>query len=171
MLTTKDFYIGIERSFQDAKNSVLLNNEPIYSSRPSMEFTTEQRAVLTLRQSYNALRKLEEKDVITLLKHFTKAEEVIDYIVKHGFLDLRKLASLVVWLTNTLELKVSDISFAQDLETGELLFVEIYIEDCGWDEWKLLSRIVKKQLVSEGFDDVAGRVALVCWEGLKTQRS
>jgi len=130
----------------------------------------EQRVMPTIRQLYDMLR-MSKEDVLMMLKRYTETDEVIDAIKRLRFLDLGKLASLVIWLTNVLELKVTNINLVEDLETGQLQFIGIYIEDCGWDEWKILSRTVKKQLVSEGFDDVAGRVALVCKQALKTRRS
>jgi len=127
-------------------------------------------AMLAIHQLYDSVRKLGEKDVLAILKHYAKNSEVIDVIERTEFLDLKRLASTVLWLTSSLELRVSGISLVEDLETGEPQFIEVYIDDCGWDEWKILSRAVKKQLISEGFDDVAGRVALVCKQALKTQR-
>lgn len=124
----------------------------------------------TIRQLYDMLR-MSKEDVLTMLKRYTETDEVVDTIKRLRFLDLGKLASLIIWLTNVLELKVTSINLVEDLETGQPQFIGIYIEDCGWDEWKILSRTVKKQLVSEGFDDVAGRVALVCKQALGTRRS
>ena len=124
----------------------------------------------TIRQLYDMLR-MSKEDVLTMLKRYTETDEVIDAIKRLRFLDLGKLASLIIWLTNVLELRVTSINLVEDLETGQPQFIGIYIEDCGWDEWKILSRTVKKQLVSEGFDDVAGRVALVCKQALGTRRS
>jgi len=115
--------------------------------------------------------RMSKEDVLTMLKRYTETDEVIDAIKRLRFLDLGKLASLIIWLTNVLELRVTSINLVEDLETGQPQFIGIYIEDCGWDEWKILSRTVKKQLVSEGFDDVAGRVALVCKQALGTRRS
>ena len=126
--------------------------------------------MLTIRQLYDMLR-MSKEDVLTMLKRYTETDEVIDAIKRLRFLDLGKLASLIIWLTNVLELRVTSINLVEDLETGQPQFIGIYIEDCGWGEWKILSRTVKKQLVSEGFDDVAERVALVCKQALGTRRS
>jgi len=129
----------------------------------------EQRVMPTIRQLYDMLRMSREA-VLTILKQYIKTDEVIDAIERLRFLDLEKLASLIIWLTNVLELKVTSIDLVEDLETGQPQFIGIYIEDCDWDEWKILSRTVKRQLVSEGFSDVAGRVAIVCKQALKIQR-
>jgi len=129
----------------------------------------EQRVMPTIRQLYGMLR-MSKEDVLTMLKRYTETDEVIDAIKRLRFLDLGKLASLIIWLTNVLGLRVASINLVEDLETGQPQFIGVYIEDCGWDEWKILSRTVKKQLVSEGFDDVAGRVALVCKQALRTRR-
>lgn len=130
----------------------------------------EQRVMPTIRQLYDMLRMSREA-VLTILKQYIKTDEVIDAIERLRFLDLEKLASLIIWLTNVLELKVTSIDLVEDLETRQPQFIGIYIEDCDWDEWKILSRTVKRQLVSEGFSDVAGRVAIVCKQALKIQRS
>lgn len=130
----------------------------------------EQRVMPTIRQLYDMLRMSREA-VLTILKQYIKTDEVIDAIERLRFLDLEKLASLIIWLTNVLELKVTSIDLVEDLETGQPQFIGIYIEDCDWDEWKILSRTIKRQLVSEGFSDVAGRVAIVCKQALKIQRS
>ncbi|HIP65162.1 MAG TPA: hypothetical protein EYH08_01360 [Pyrodictium sp.] len=129
----------------------------------------EQRVMPTIRQLYDMLRMSREA-VLTILKQYIKTDEVIDAIERLRFLDLEKLASQIIWLTNVLELKVTSIDLVEDLETGQPQFIGIYIEDCDWDEWKILSRTVKRQLVSEGFSDVAGRVAIVCKQALKIQR-
>lgn len=129
----------------------------------------EQRVMPTIRQLYDMLRMSREA-VLTILKQYIKTDEVIDAIERLRFLDLEKLASLIIWLTNVLELKVTSIDLVEDLETGQPQFIGIYIEDCDWDEWKILSRTIKRQLVSEGFSDVAGRVAIVCKQALKIQR-
>ena len=129
----------------------------------------EQRVMPTIRQLYDMLRMSREA-VLTILKQYIKTDEVIDAIERLRFLDLEKLASQIIWLTNVLELKVTSIDLVEDLETGQPQFIGIYIEDCDWDEWKILSRTIKRQLVSEGFSDVAGRVAIVCKQALKIQR-
>lgn len=130
----------------------------------------EQKLVLSIRQLYDVL-KVSREDVLAVLKRYTGADEIVDAIKRLGFLDPVELASLIMWLTSVLELRVTSISLVEDLETRQPQFIEILIEDCGWDEWKILSRIVKKQLVSEGFNDVAGRVVLVCKQAFLTQRS
>jgi len=66
--------------------------------------------------------------------------------------------------------KVTNVSLVEDLETGELQFVSVYIDNCGWMEWKILSKFVKKRLVEEGFSDIAGRVALVYRKALQTRK-
>ncbi len=131
----------------------------------------EQGLMLTIRQLYDVFRVSREEDVLALLRPYIGAGKAVDAIRRLGLLDPVKLASLVVWLTDVLGLRVTSVELVEDLETGQPQFIGIYIDDCGWDEWKILSRTVKKQLVSEGFDDVAGRVALVCRQAFRTQRS
>ena len=128
----------------------------------------EESVVPTVRQLYSALKALKEEDVSNLLKKYIKTSGEIDAV--RELLDLRRLASLILWLTGTLKLEVSGVDLVEDLETGQPMFLGVYIKGCGWDEWKVISRSVKERLVSEGFSDVAGRVALVCEEALTTRR-
>jgi len=130
----------------------------------------EQRSFLTLRHLYRLLAALSKEDVLSLIEPYTKSREVVDAIDKLGFLDIKKLAALIVWITSTVGFRVFGISLVEDLETGRPQFIGVHLEDCGWEEWKDLSRIVKTQLISEGLEDVAGRVAIVCRQALKTQR-
>ena len=131
-------------------------------------YVEEESVVPTVRQLYSALKALKEEDVSNLLKKYIKTSREIDAV--RELLDLRRLASLILWLTGTLKLEVSSVDLVEDLETGQPMFLGVYIKGCGWDEWKAISRSVKERLVSEGFSDVAGRVALVCEEALMTQR-
>ena len=117
--------------------------------------------IKSIRRLYN---KISEEDALIVLKYYTETE-IIDAIRKLGFLDLRKLASLIIWLTKR-GLQISRLGLVEEPETGQPQFIAVYIEGCGWDEWRRLSRQVKKQLVDEGLDDVAGRVALVCSQAL-----
>jgi len=130
----------------------------------------EQKVTPTIRQLYEEL-KTHEEYVLAMLKQYTGNEEVINAIKRSGFLDLEKLASLIIWLIDVQKHKVASIDLVEDLETGQPLFISIYIEECDWDTWRILSKTVKKQLVSEGFNDVAGRVALVCKQALRIRRS
>lgn len=193
MIPVKDFYFNIETPFPEMRLSASWGSVHILSSFSPVELgipvrsvfvdtsledvarlhinLKEQRVIPTIRQLYDMLRMFKEEDVLMILKRYTKTNEIIDVIKKLKFLDLGKLASLIIWLTSVLELKVASINLVEDLETGQPQFIGVYIEDCGWDEWKILSRTVKKQLISEGLDDVAGRVALVCKQALKTRRS
>lgn len=149
--------------------NVFVDTTPGSTARLYINFR-EQVVLPTIRQLYGTLR-VSEEEVVTLLKQYIETDEVIDAIRRLKFIDLGKLASLVIWLTSILGLRVTSIDLVEDLETGQPQFIGIYIEECGWDEWKILSKTVKKQLVSEGFDDVAGRVALVCKQALRTRRS
>ena len=118
--------------------------------------------IRNIRTIYN---KIADEDVLQILEQYAKAE-LIDAIKRLGLLDIKKLGSLIVWLTRMLGLRVSGVDLVEEPETGQPQFIAVYIEDCGWDEWRRLSRQVKKQLVDEGLDDVAGKVALVCSEAL-----
>ena len=161
-------------SFYSIKTSEIIENRfvdvtPGNMIRMYISFM-EQRIVPSIRQLYSMLRESKE-DVLAILRQYVETDEVINTVKKLKFLDLEKLASLIMWLTDVLNLKVTSINLVEDPETGRPQFIGIYIEDCGWDEWKLLSKTVKKQLVNEGFNDVAGQVALICRQALGAQRS
>ena len=187
MLSVNDFYsnteMGISASWSRAYISSIYYQvgigtpvESRFKDTPPWEIgrlrinLKEQSIVPTIRQLYNALKVVKEEDILIILKRYTKTNKVIDIIRELKFLDLRKLVAMVIWLTGILKLRVSSIGLVEDLETGQLQFIGIYIGDCDWDGWKIISRTVKKQLISEGFDDVAGRVALVCKQAFRTQR-
>lgn len=124
----------------------------------------EAQKVLPISYLYYVMKALKEEEISALLGlYFGGAADA----VKRLDVDPRKLASLMLWLMDTLRLKISGADIVEDPETGEPQFIEVYVEDCGWDEWKILSRTVKEHLVGEGFDDIAGRVALVCRKALR----
>ena len=127
----------------------------------------EARGKQTIRSIYSMLQTFRDEEVSSILKQYLKGD-VLKRIKELKFVDLRKLASLILLLVDTLGYEVTGVGFAEDLETGKLQFISIYIDGCGWDEWKSLSRSIKKRLVEEGFDDVASRVALVCRKALRT---
>ena len=120
------------------------------------------------------LRVLREEKVLSVPREYLHLNEESMLILKRigelEFVDLGKFVSLLLWLVNVLRYKVTDVSLVEDLEAGELQFVSVHIDNCGWEEWKILSKFVKKRLVEEGFSDIAGRVALVCRKVLQTRR-
>jgi len=130
--------------------------------------------ILSIHYIYDMLRVFRREKVLFLLsKHLYLNEESMSILERIGeleFVDLRKFASLLLWLVNVLRYKVTDVSLVEDLETEELQFVSVHIDNCGWNEWKRLSKFVKKRLVEEGFSDIASRVALVCKKALQTQK-
>ena len=133
------------------------------------------KSMLAIHSIYDMLRVFREEEVFRVLRDYLHLDEESMSILKHigelEFVDLRKFASLLVWLVNVLGYKVTGASLVEDLETGELQFVSIHIDNCGWEEWRIISKLVKKRLVEEGFGDIAGRVALVCRKALQTLRS
>ena len=138
------------------------------------EVESMPESMLTIHGIYDMLRVFEGEKVLSVLREYLHLNEESMSILKRigelEFVDLRKFASLLLWLVNVLRYKVTDVSLVEDLETGELQFVSVHIDNCGWKEWKTLSKFVKKRLVEEGFSDIAGRVALVCRKALQTRK-
>lgn len=192
MLPVNDFYPRIEILSSDMRLSASWSNVYMLSSSPQIEpgapvrsvfkdislegivglriNLKEERVTPSIRQLYDMVKALKEEDALTMLNQHIGASEAIDAIKRLEFLDLRKLISMVIWLTTVLKFRVSSIDLVEDLETRQPQFVGVYIEDCDWDDWKILSRAIKKQLNSEGFEDIARQVALICKQALKIRR-
>jgi len=135
-------------------------------NRMTKEVESMPENMLTIHGIYDMLRVFRGEELFSILrKHLHLNEESMSVLKRIGgfeFVDLWKFASLLLWLVDVLRYTVIDVSLAEDLETGELQFVTVHIDNCGWEEWKKLSKFVKERLVEEGFSDIAGRVALVC---------
>ncbi len=136
------------------------------------EVESMPESMLTIHGIYDMLRVFRGEKVLCVLREYLhlngESMSILKRIGELEFVDLRKFASLLLWLVNVLRYKVTNVSLVEDLETGELEFVSVHIDNCGWKEWKILSKFVKKRLVEEGFSDIAGRVALVCRKALQT---
>lgn len=130
--------------------------------------------MLSIHSIYDELRELSREEVLSVIRRYLFLNEesmlVLNRIGELEFVDLGKLASLLLWLVKIQGYRVADVGLAEDLETGELQFVSIYIDNCGLKEWKRLSKLVKRCLVAEGFSDIAGRVALICRKALQNLR-
>ena len=126
-----------------------------------------QWGLYSLSQLYNLLKRLNDIDIVNLLKNSVKSAEIIEYIAKTKFLDVKKLATLVLWIKNTLNINITGVGIVEDPRTQEIQFITIKFKDCDWESWKILSKCIKKQLIEEGFRDVARRVAIVCTQALK----
>jgi len=131
--------------------------------------------VPTIHSILNALQDLDDEKVLATLRRYLtdlNQESVLSLklISKSVPANLRRLASLLIWLSNVRGYKIVDISPVEDPESNEILFIGIYIDNCGWEEWRALSKLVKKQLIDEGFDDIAQRVAIICTKALQTRR-
>jgi len=131
--------------------------------------------VPTIHSILNALQDLDDEEVLDILERYLidlNRESMLSLklISRSVFTDLKRLASLLIWLSNIRGYKIVDVSPVEDPESNETLFIGIYIGNCGWEEWRVLSKLVKKQLVDEGFDDVARRVAIICTKALQTRR-
>jgi len=130
--------------------------------------------MLSIHSIYDGLRVLDKERVLSVLKQYLclngERVSVLKRIGELEFVDLWKFASLLLWMVNIQGYRVAGVSLVEDLETGEPLFVSVYIDNCGWREWKKLSKFIKKRLVEEGFSDIASRVALVCRKALQNPR-
>jgi len=120
-----------------------------------------------IRSILSALEKLDDEEVLATLERCLADLDrgsLLGLRLASGSasVDLRRLASLLLWLSCVLGCRVVDANPAVDPESNETLFIGVYIGNCGWEEWKALSKLAKKQLVDEGLDDVARRVAIVC---------
>ena len=103
--------------------------------------------------------RIGKEEALEVLKNYTDK----DCLTKIGdFVDLRGLASIVLWLTKELSVNISNISIVEDVESSQPLFVEIGINDCNWEEWIYLAKYTKDTLKREGLGDITGKVVLVC---------
>ncbi|WP_232516039.1 hypothetical protein [Sulfuracidifex tepidarius] len=100
-----------------------------------------------------------------MLKRYA-TDDCINEIKK--FIDIKNLASLVLWLLNTFNwIRISSIDLAEDIESSQPLFVEIHLDNCGWDEWKEIARSTKDTLNREGIHDIASKVIIVCDQAIQ----
>ncbi|MCE4610579.1 MAG: hypothetical protein F7B17_01245 [Desulfurococcales archaeon] len=140
------------------------------------EVDSRQENRVSIQSIYDTLKVLDEEHLLRLTKDYLSLEDESILALKNlrekGFIDLKKLVALLIWLVSASghHYKVVGLDIAVDPETKEPLFINIYVSNCGWDQWKHLSKSVKKRLVKEGFTDVAGKVALVCKEALQALR-
>lgn len=123
---------------------------------------------------YSMTQSMKREYVLALLANYLSgglgSVEALKYIAMSGFVDLNQLASLILWLADALGYKVLDVSLVEDVETGEQLFVAVYVDSCDWEEWKILSKLVKEKLIESGLEELARRVAVVCAKALQTLR-
>jgi len=103
--------------------------------------------------------RIEKEEALKVLKNYVN-EDCLNKI--GNFVDLRGLASIVLWLTKEFSVDVSSISVVEDMESSQPLFVEIGINDCDWEEWIYLAKYTKDTLKREGLGDITGKVVLVC---------
>ena len=125
---------------------------------------------LSIRQAIRLLEDLDEKRALFTIKRYPGGDAVAELLADGGFLEPRRLAGLLLWLEEQLGTRVRELEAVVDPETGELAFIGIHLEGCGWEEWRVLAKSVKKALREEGFVDLARRVVLVCTEALEGLR-
>ncbi|MEM1626936.1 MAG: hypothetical protein QXV69_06630 [Sulfolobaceae archaeon] len=102
------------------------------------------------------LTSIDDTTAKRILGEYLKVDDI-----KH-LVDVKKLAALILWLKYVVELKVDDISLFEDPP-----FIEIDIDECDWEEWDIIAKSVKRELLSEGLEDIAERVAIVCPRALR----
>ena len=80
---------------------------------------------------------------------------------------IRRLASILLWVDENfgiygrafLDVEVSE-------ECDEIQFFKVVLEDCGWDEWGFIVKVVKDEMRRCGLEDMTSKVAIVCLRGL-----
>ena len=105
------------------------------------------------------------RQILTSIDDTTAERILSEYLEVNDIKELvsvKELASLILWLKYVVELKVIDVSLFEDPP-----FIEIDIDECGWEEWGVIAKSVKRELVNEGLEDLAEKVALVCPRALK----
>ncbi|MDM7274816.1 MAG: hypothetical protein P3X22_001655 [Thermoprotei archaeon] len=65
------------------------------------------------------------------------------------------------------------LEFEEDYEeTGEKwVVIGLVLRDCGYEEWDMIERNVKEWMREQGFEELAGRVLVVCVRGFKEMLS
>jgi len=123
--------------------------------------TTAETYSNSIRSIFNMIDK---KEALEILKTYIDKDSVNSI---SNFIDLRSLASIVLWLSNTFPINISSISITEDVESSQPLFIEIRIDNCDWEEWKYLAKYTKDTLNREGLGDIAGKVVLVCNQAMQ----
>jgi hypothetical protein len=124
--------------------------------------TTTETYSNSIRSIFNMIDK---KEALEILKTYID-KDCMNRI--SNFIDLRGLASIVLWLINKFqEVNISSISITEDIESSQPLFVEIRINNCDWKKWKYLAKQTKDTLNREGLGDIAGKVVLVCNQAMQ----
>ncbi len=120
-------------------------------------------SLTTIKQYYSAVLE-GGVDLRAVLKKYALTERFEEAIRElSGFVDLNKLAAMLAWLKESLEgYELGGFTLLTDPESNEPLTVAIHIKGCGFEEWRPLVRSIKQKLLEEGFNDLAGKVTVVC---------
>jgi len=118
---------------------------------------------------YNEVGKMLRNSLAEIVKRHALAEDV-DTALKElqSFVDLNRFAVFLAWL----ELRygaygLKGFSIIREFESGNILTVGVYLENCNKDEWSEIARDVKEYLNSHGLKELAGKVSIICLKGLK----
>ncbi|MFP3189589.1 MAG: hypothetical protein RXR07_11320, partial [Sulfolobaceae archaeon] len=106
----------------------MTENFTIYSNLEPTQISISSKyiPVTTTTETYsNSIRSIfnmiDEKEALEILKTYIDKDSVNRI---SNFIDLRGLASTVLWLSNTFPINISSISIAEDVESSQPLFVE-----------------------------------------------
>jgi hypothetical protein len=155
---------------QDIISSDYVETQPVETFTMTMNTgiaSSALRSVLnplaTIKQYYSAV--LEGRvDLRAVLKKYAlteRFEEAIDEL--SGFVDLSRLAAMLAWLEGSLEgYRLESFTLLIDPEFNEPLTVAIHIGGCDFEEWEIIVKSIKQKLLEEGFNDLAGKVTIVC---------
>jgi len=104
--------------------------------------------IISLKDAMNVLRKHLSDDIIEGIK-----DEI----------NIRKLGAFVLWFESLFgdTIHIIEMFPFPDIESGKSAFIEIDL-DCDERISLRLSKAIKAYMNQEGFDDLSGKVALIC---------
>lgn len=113
--------------------------------------------IISLRGIYEMISL--EYAMITLRKHLS--EDIIEGIKDE--IDIRKLGAFILWFESLFgdTIHIIEIFPFPDIESGKLAFIEIDL-DCDEKISLKLSKAIKAYMNQEGFENLSGKVALIC---------
>jgi len=113
---------------------------------------------------WDIYEKLDEKISKELVEIYG-SKKIVDIIINNNIVDIRKLAALIYWLLEALELDIISIHLWY---VDDKPFIVILYKNCDTASWEKHSKQIAEELTRAGFVDEAGKVILVCKEGLET---
>jgi len=152
-----------------SSNSMLTSRSPIFSEEygklsETLTFSIKQReegvlsyGIMSLRGIYEIISL--ECAIDILRKHLS--EDIIEGIKEE--IDIRKLGAFILWFESLFgdTIHIIEIFPFPDIESGKLAFIEIDL-DCDEKISLKLSKAIKAYMNQEGFENLSGKVALIC---------